>query len=129
MTAKIAEILIYIVDDDDAVRDSLRILLESHGMAVEDFASTEEFIAAYRPHPNSCLMLDLHLPVVGGLDFLASRNGAEMDIPVIMMTGRSDESTRARAHELGAVAFLEKPIGDGELIDAINLAVNREACH
>jgi len=121
-------IQIFIVDDDDAVRDSMRILLESHGMTVEDFGSTEEFSARHRPQPNSCLILDLHLPVVGGLDFLASRTPTDLDIPVILMTGRGDDATRARAKELGAVAFLEKPIDDSDLVDAINLAVGRQTC-
>ena len=129
MDARMVPIRVFIVDDDDAVRDSMRILLESHGMAVEDFGSTEEFSARYRPHqPNACLILDLHLPVVGGLDFLASRTPADLDIPVILMTGRGDDATRARAHELGAVAFLEKPIDDSHLVDAINIAVGRQSC-
>lgn len=128
MDTRAAENLIFIVDDDDAVRDSMRILLESHGMRVADFGSTEEFTAAYRPHPHSCLILDLHLPVVGGLDFLASRAPGSLDIPVILMTGRGDDATRARARELGTAAFLEKPIDDTDLMDAINAALKRQTC-
>jgi two-component system response regulator FixJ len=126
------ETMIYVVDDDDAVRDSLRILLESHGMRVSDFGSTGEFIAGYRVHPSACLILDLHLPVVGGLDFLASSAGRALDIPVILITGRGDEATRARAKELGAAAFLEKPIEDGALVEVIAAALEtrgpRAAC-
>lgn len=117
------ETMIYVVDDDDAVRDSLRILLESHGMRVSDFGSTGEFVAGYRAHPCACLILDLHLPVVGGLDFLASSAGRALDIPVILITGRGDEATRARAKELGAAAFLEKPIEDGALVEVIAAAL------
>ncbi|HVM80551.1 MAG TPA: response regulator [Stellaceae bacterium] len=117
--------MIYVVDDDDAVRDSLRILLESHGMNVSDFGSTHEFVAGYRPHPRACLILDLHLPVVGGLDFLASPAGQALDIPVILITGRGDEQTRARATELGAAAFLEKPIEDGALVEVIGATLER----
>lgn len=89
-------IMIFIVDDDDAVRDSLRLLLEAHGMTVQDFDSTADFTEAYRPHPRACLILDLHLPVMGGLDFLASRGKEGLELPVIMVTGRGDDASRAR---------------------------------
>ena len=107
---KAAGSLIYIVDDDDAVRDSLRLLLETYGMTVEDFGSTAEFSAAERQHPRACLILDLHLPVMGGLEYLASRPKDAARLPVIVVTGRSDEASKARALELGAVDFLEKPV-------------------
>jgi len=120
--------LIFIVDDDEAVRDSMRVLLESHGRAVEEFGSIEEFVLAYRPGTRACLILDLHLPLMGGLDFLASRGAASRDIPVVLMTGRGDDTTRARAYELGAVAFLEKPIEDSTLMAAIDVALGRQPC-
>jgi two-component system, LuxR family, response regulator FixJ len=129
MSTSAAKTFIFIVDDDEAVRDSIRVLLESHGMAVEEFGSTQEFVSAYRPQPCSCLMLDLHLPLVGGLDFMASPAAANLNIPVILMTGRGDDATRARAYELGAVAFLEKPIDDSDLMEAINVALSRQASH
>jgi two-component system response regulator FixJ len=115
--------LIFIVDDDDAVRDSLRLLLEAHGMTVQDFESTAEFTAAYRRHPRACLILDLHLPVMGGLDFLASLGSDGPELPVIMVTGRGDDVSRARAFDLGASAFLEKPVDDRELLSAIDRAL------
>ena len=123
---KAAGTLIFIVDDDDAVRDSLRLLLEAHGMAVEDFDSTADFAAAYRPHPRACLILDLHLPVVGGLDFLASRTSRDLKLPVILITGRGDAATRERALALGAVAFLEKPVDDRELLSEIDRALGAQ---
>jgi two-component system, LuxR family, response regulator FixJ len=116
--------MIFIVDDDDAVRDSLRLLLEAHGMTVQDFDSTADFAEAYRPHPRACLILDLHLPVMGGLDFLASRGKEGLELPVIMVTGRGDDASRARALELGARAFLEKPVDDRELLSAIERALS-----
>lgn len=128
MSARAAGPVIFIVDDDAAVRDSLRVLLESHGMVVEEFGSTEEFVSAGRPQPRSCMILDLHLPVVGGLDFLASRPAASSDVPVILMTGRGDDATRARAYELGVTAFLEKPIDESDLLKAINVALDRQPC-
>jgi two-component system, LuxR family, response regulator FixJ len=117
------DILIFVVDDDDAVRDSLKILLESHGMAVRDFRSTQDFSDGYYRHPRACLILDLHLPVVGGLEFLALHRTAEMDLPVIMITGRGDGVTEERARELGVLAFLEKPLDDGRLMAAIGDAL------
>ncbi len=115
--------MIFIVDDDDAVRDSLRLLLEAHGMTVEDFDSAVEFAAAYRPHARSCLILDLHLPKMGGLDYLASLGKDGPELPVIMVTGRGDDASRERAFELGAFAFLEKPVDNRELLSAINRAL------
>ncbi len=119
--------MIFVVDDDEAVRDSLRVLLEAHGMAVEDFESTADFDAADRQHPRACLILDLHLPVTGGLDYLASLGKDGPGLPVIMVTGRSDEASRARALELGAVAFLEKPVDDRELLSVIDRALRAPA--
>ncbi len=123
IVTEVSGILIFIVDDDDAVRDSLRFLLEAHGMTVEDFESTAGFAAAYRPHPRSCLVLDLHLPEVGGLDYLASLKKHGSDLPVIMVTGRGDDASRERAFALGAFAFLEKPVDDQELLSAISRAL------
>ena len=115
--------LIFIVDDDDAVRDSVRLLLEAHGMIVEDFNSTANFDAVRRRHPRACLILDLHLPGTGGLDYLASLGDDGPGLPVIIVTGRGDSPLRARAAELGAVAFLEKPVDERELLSAINRAL------
>jgi two-component system response regulator FixJ len=118
--AERAETLIFIVDDDDAVRDSLRLLLESYGMSVADFGSTADFVEAYRQHPRACLILDLHLPVISGLDFLGSQAKGDLEIPVILITGRGDQATRERALELGAAAYLEKPVDDRELLSVID---------
>lgn len=115
--------MIFIVDDDEAVRDSLRVLLEAHGMSVQDFGSTADFDAAERRHSRACLILDLHLPVMGGLDYLASLGKEGPGLPVIMVTGRGDDASRARALELGAVAFLEKPVDDRELMSVIDRAL------
>jgi FixJ family two-component response regulator len=120
---EVPEIVIFIVDDDDAVRDSLRFLLEAHGMTVEDFESTAGFAAAYRPHPRSCLVLDLHLPEVGGLDYLAALRKDGSELPVIMVTGRGDDASRERALQLGAFAFLEKPVDNQEILSAIGRAL------
>jgi two-component system, LuxR family, response regulator FixJ len=123
LTATQAKTVIFIVDDDDAVRDSLKLLLESHGMRVFEFSSTADFSAAYRPEPRACLIIDLHLPVEGGLEFLASERAKRMTLPAIMITGGADDATRAEALELGVSAFLEKPVDDRLLLDAITRAL------
>ncbi len=117
-------IVIFIVDDDDAVRDSLRLLLEAHGMTVEDFDSTADFAAAYRPRERACLILDLHLPGMSGIEYLESLGEKGPGLPVIMVTGRGDEASRGRALELGAFAFLDKPVDNRELLSAIGRALN-----
>jgi len=118
---------IFIVDDDDAVRDSLKLLLESYGLTVEDFSSTAEFVRHYRPGGRQCLVLDQHLPGSTGLDFLASRDGALLHLPVILVTGRGDAALRARAVALGVSSYLEKPVNDDVLLRAIRGAVDGSA--
>lgn len=113
---------VYIVDDDEAVRDSLQVLLESYGIDVEGYKSTEDFARRFQPAARQCLILDQHLPGATGLDFLAARQGA-LKVPVILLTGRSDSTIRDRAHALGVRAYLEKPVADDVLVEAIAQAV------
>lgn len=115
--------IIYLVDDDDAVRDSLAFLLESHGFNVTAFASVAEFDRAHRAGSNACLILDHHLPGVSGLEFLASRKDAARRLPVIVITGGADPTISARARALGVAAFLEKPVGEAPLLAAIENAL------
>jgi two-component system response regulator FixJ len=114
---------IYVVDDDDAVRDSLKILLESYGLSVSDFGSVSEFLDGLDPVENSCLVLDLHLPAMGGFDVMNTLARRGVPLPVIVITGRGDAQTKARALEAGAVAFLEKPVDDQVLMNAIDKAL------
>jgi len=114
---------IYVLDDDDAVRDSLKILLESYDLTVRDFASVPDFLNELESNGAGCLVLDLHLPVMGGfgvMDMLTRRGSR---IPVIVITGRGDSQTKKRALEAGAVAFLEKPVNDQSLMMAIQAAL------
>lgn len=115
--------MIYLVDDDDAVRDSLSFLLELHGFDVAAFASVDEFVRSSRPEAKACLILDHHLPGMTGLEFLASPAGAAIGLPVIIITGGADPNISARAHMLGVVAFLEKPLTEGPLLAAIGRAL------
>lgn len=120
--------MIYVVDDNDAVRDSLKILLESYDLDVRDFGSVSDFMDALKPTEAACLVLDLHLPVMGGFDVMnaLARRGAP--IPVIVITGRGDTQTKARALESGAVAFLEKPVDEQLLMTAIKAALRTRDC-
>jgi len=114
---------IYVVDDDDAVRDSLKMLLESYQLFVRDYGSVPEFLDGIDPVDNSCLVLDLHLPAMGGFDVMNTLARRGVTLPVIVITGRSDAQTKARALQSGAVAFLEKPVDDQLLMNAIETAL------
>lgn len=119
---------IFVVDDDEAVRDSLKLLLEAHGMRVEAFDSTESFAQAYRRQERACLILDQHLRgMKTGLEFLASRERAAIGIPVILVTGRGDREIRARAMEAGVADYLDKPVDATRLIAAIDQAIGTAA--
>jgi two-component system response regulator FixJ len=115
---------IYVVDDDDAVRDSLKILLESYGLAVRDFGTVPDFLDQVEPQGAACLVLDLHLPVMGGFDVMNTLSQRGWRLPVIVITGRGDAQTKARALEAGAAAFLEKPIDHKSLMTAIRAALH-----
>lgn len=117
---------VFIVDDDEAVRDSLKLLLEAYGMGVEDYPSTAAFAGAYQGG-GACLILDQHLPGATGLDFLGSAEGMALDLPVILLTGRADPALRARAAAIGVSAFLEKPVADDLLLTAIRGAIKAAA--
>ena len=114
---------IYVIDDDDAVRDSLKILLESYDLAVRDFGSVPDFLDELGPTAAGCLVLDLHLPVMGGFDVMHTLARRGTRLPVIVITGRGDAHTKASALAAGAVALLEKPVDDQSLMSAIQTAL------
>ena len=115
---------IFVVDDDEPVRDAIKGLLVMHGLDVEDFGSTAEFVRGYAKPANGCLILDQHLPQHSGLDFLTSAEGRELGIPVILITGQGDENIKRRAEQAGA-AYLEKPIRRENLIDTLERVMER----
>jgi two-component system response regulator FixJ len=125
MRARSTAQTVFVIDDDDAVRDSLKLLLESHALLVRDFASAPEFLAALDATPSGCLILDLQLPVIGGLDFLCRYSDRLGGMPVIVLTGRANAATRSRARKAGVMEFLEKPVADDLLIAAIDRALSR----
>ena len=116
---------VFVVDDDEPVRDSLKTLLESYSMPVEDFPSCPEFLAHFDGRKAGCLVLDLHLPVMSGLEFVEAYSSRLKDMPVILITGRGDPATKARALEAGVLAFIEKPFDDERLVDLIRTALAR----
>jgi len=117
---------VFVVDDDQSVRESLGSLIRSVGLRVELFASAQEFLARKRPETPSCLVLDVRLPGVSGLDCQRRLFDAGVRIPIIFMTGHGDIPMTVRAMKAGAVEFLTKPFRDQELLDAINVAVERD---
>jgi FixJ family two-component response regulator len=118
---------VYVVDDDASVRRALDSLFRSVDLEVAAFASTAEFLKHRRPDAPSCLVLDIRLPGVSGLDFQAELKAAGVDIPVVFMTGHGDIPMSVRAMKAGAVDFLAKPFRDQDMLDAVSAALRRHA--
>ena len=113
---------VFVVDDDAAVRESLSDLLRSVGLQVRTFSSPSEFLRNKPPDGPSCLVLDVRLPGVSGLDFQSDLAKANIQIPIIFMTGHGDIPMTVRAMKAGAVEFLTKPFRDQDMLDAVQLA-------
>ncbi len=118
--------MVFVVDDDASIRDAVRSLLKSVGLRSESFGSTEEFISATRPETPSCLVLDVRLPGMSGLDFQADLEKRGVRIPIIFITAHGDIPMTSRAMKAGAVEFLPKPFQKRELLDAIHQALDRD---
>ena len=117
--------IVFVVDDDPSVRRSLKRLIKSAGFTVESFASAQEFLERPRPDIPGCLVLDIHMPGVSGLDLQDELAAAEVNLPIIFLTGYGTVPASVRAMKAGAVDFLEKPVDDRALVDAIQHAVER----
>ena len=113
---------IHIVDDDDAVRDSMRALLESLGFAVHAYSSAIDFLNRGGERPKGCLLLDLHMPAMTGIDLLERMRSKGVSLPTIVITGRGDPILRERALRSGALALIDKPVTDEALLGAIDRA-------
>jgi FixJ family two-component response regulator len=118
--------MVFIIDDDSSVRQSIQGLLRSVGLRSESFAVAHDFLHSTRPDCPSCLVLDVRLPGVSGLDFQHKLIEAGVHIPIIFITGHGDIPMTVKAMKSGAVEFLEKPFRDQDLLDAIQLALNRD---
>ena len=117
---------VFVIDDDAGVRASIQGLLKSAGLRCESFESAEEFLRRNRPDGPSCLVLDVSLPGVNGLDFQRELADAGFQIPIIFITGHGDIPMTVKAMKSGAVEFLTKPFLDQALLDAIRHALDRD---
>ncbi len=117
---------VFVIDDDDLVRASIQGLLKSVGLRSETFGAAREFLGSKRPDGPSCLVLDVRLPGVNGLDFQRDLADAGIRIPIIFITGHGDIPMSVRAMKSGAVEFLTKPFRDQDLLDAIYQALDRD---
>jgi len=118
--------VVFVVDDDASVRSSLKFLLSTVGLQAETFDSADSFLQKKRPDAPSCLVLDVRLPGLSGIDFqreLAARN---ICIPIVFLTGHGDIPMSVRAMKAGAVEFLTKPFRDQDLLDAVRVALDRD---
>jgi FixJ family two-component response regulator len=125
-TANAEEAIVFVVDDDTSVREALSNLFRSVGLQVETFGSAHEFLQSKLPNVPSCLILDIRLPRLSGLDFQAELAKADIRIPVIFMTGHGDIPMTVRAMKAGAVDFLTKPFRDQDMLDAVTAAIERD---
>lgn len=120
------EPIVFVVDDDAAVRDAIKDLLESAMIGVETFSSGREFLARKASEGPSCLVLDVRLPGTSGLDFQRELAAANIEIPIIFITGHGDIPMTVQAMKAGAIDFLTKPFREQELLDAIHKAIGRD---
>ncbi len=118
---------VFIVDDDEAVRDSLRLLLKSIGLPVRTFASAQEFLPNYDVRHPGCLVLDIRMPGMSGLELQQQLNVRGATIPVVFITGHGDIPMAVEAMQHGAFDFLQKPFRDQDLIDRVQRALERDA--
>jgi FixJ family two-component response regulator len=120
------EAMVFVIDDDESVREALSSLIRSVGLSVETFASAHEFLQSRRPDVPACLILDVRMPGLSGLDLQRDLAEANIRIPIIFITGHGDIPMSVRAMKAGAVEFLTKPFRDQDLLDAIQQALERD---
>ena len=125
-TASAKEPIVFVIDDDASVRRALTNLFQSVGLAVQVFGSAPEMLKSKLPDVASCLVLDIRLPGLSGLDFQNELAKANIHIPIIFMTGHGDIPMTVRAMKGGAVDFLTKPFRDQDMLDAVVMAIERD---
>jgi FixJ family two-component response regulator len=119
--------VVFVVDDDASLRESLKNLIRSVGLRVEVFPSAQEFLQSKRPDVPGCMILDVRLPGLSGLDLQKRMAEADVEIPIIFITGHGDIPMTVQAMKAGAVEFLTKPFRDQDLLDAIQQALERDS--
>jgi FixJ family two-component response regulator len=117
---------VFVIDDDEMVRAAIQGLLKAVGLRAETFGTTQQFLSSKRPDGPSCLVLDVRLPGVNGLDFQRQLADSGVHIPIIFITGHGDIPMSVKAMKSGAVEFLTKPFQDEELLNAIHQALERD---
>jgi RNA polymerase sigma factor (sigma-70 family) len=118
--------IVYVIDDDPSIREAIKSLIRSVGMRVETLGSAQEFMNSSRPDAPSCLVLDVRMPGLSGLDLQRELADSGIRIPIIFITGHGDIPMSVRAMKAGAVEFLTKPFRDQDLLDAIAQALDRD---
>jgi len=118
--------VVHVIDDDVSPREALSLLFPSVGLDVRTYASVQEFLDAGPHEALGCIVLDVRLPGINGLDFQSRSDGLGIHLPIIMMTGHSDVPMSVRAMKAGAVDFLPKPFRDQDMIDAVTTAIERD---
>jgi FixJ family two-component response regulator len=118
--------IVFVIDDDDSLRDTLKRLFDTVGLRAETFASTADFLKRKLPAVPTCLVLDVRLPGISGLDFQAELARTGIAIPIVFMTGYGDIPMTVKAMKAGALEFLPKPFRDQDMLDAVQLALQRD---
>ena len=117
---------VFVVDDDSSIRTSTARLLKSAGLTVETFSSAQEFLQHHTPSTPSCLVLDVRMPGLSGLDLQSELAQADLEVPIIFITGHGSVPMSVKAMKAGAVDFLQKPFDDEQLLDAVRHAIERD---
>jgi len=125
-TTKDETVVVHVIDDDISLRESLSLLLPTVGLKVRAYTSVQEFLDAGPHDTPGCIVLDVRLPGISGLDFQSRRDGFGIHLPIVLMTGHGDVPMSVRAMKAGAVDFLPKPFRDQDMIDAVTAAVERD---
>jgi len=120
------EPIVHIVDDDEAIRDSLSLLLESEGMKARAYAAAREFLDGFEASTLACILLDMRMPEMNGLELLRELTTRQIEIPVIMMTAYGDIPMAVHAMQEGAADFIEKPVDSGILLERIQRCLNQQ---
>ena len=122
-----SETQVFVIDDDADVRSSVSSLLRSVGLHATTFSSAAEFLSSHKPDVPSCLVLDVSLPGVSGIEFQAELAKANIGLPIIFITGHGDIPMTVRAMKAGAIEFLTKPVREQELLDAVRVGLDRDS--
>lgn len=118
--------VVMIVDDDDSMRRAARRLIKAFGFAVDTFSSAEDFLASGRLDETACLVLDVHMPGLSGLELQARLNAMGYHLPIVFITAFADDNARTQALKAGACAYLVKPFEEDDLLDCVNRALKQQ---